>query len=77
MKIINMKKCLSDHSDGYFFCIKSIFIVYFMIKNIKEETIMTKIKDVGSCTELHRDPKTGIACVKDSSTGSVRGRIKL
>ena len=38
---------------------------------------MTKIKDVGSCTELHRDPKTGIACVKDSSTGSVRGRIKL
>ena len=24
-----------------------------------------KIKNVGSCTELHRDPRTGIAWVKD------------
>ena len=38
---------------------------------------MIKIKDVGPCIELHRDPKTGIAWVKDGSTGSVRGRIKL
>lgn len=28
-----------------------------------------KIKNVGSCAELHRDPRTGIAWVKDCSTG--------
>ena len=39
--------------------------------------VSTKIKDVGPCIELHRDPKTGIAWVKDGSTDSVRGRIKL
>lgn len=49
-----------------------------------------KIKNVGSCAELHRDPRTGIAWVKDCSTGmghschanidatgSVRGMKKL
>lgn len=29
----------------------------------------TKIKNIGSCAELHRDPKSGIAWVKDYSTG--------
>lgn len=49
-----------------------------------------KIKNIGSCAELHRDPKSGIAWVKDYSTGmghschanidvtgSVRGMKKL
>ena len=42
MKIVNMKKYLSDHSDGYFFCIKSIFIMQFILnyKILKEENDM-------------------------------------
>lgn len=42
MKIVNMKKCLSDHSDRYFFCIKSIFIMQFILnyKILKEENDM-------------------------------------
>lgn len=31
--------------------------------------VFIKIKDVGPCAELHRDPKTGIAWIKDGSTG--------
>lgn len=29
----------------------------------------TYVRNVGTCAELHRDPKTGIAWVKDGSTG--------
>lgn len=31
--------------------------------------VPTKLKDVGPHAELYRDPKTGIAWVKDGSTG--------